>query len=122
MKLNGIEMVHHHVCYEKIHGYDFVILMPKGEHFKLHYKLRKNNKCNISVNDLWRISMNSNHIKKLKYEYNKNNYDKFDFIKTMIPHVQLHEIIRYNYKTGNISYWAGFRANSGKKLWYHNVL
>ena len=32
MILNHIHMVHHHVYYEDIHGYDLIILMSKREH------------------------------------------------------------------------------------------
>jgi hypothetical protein len=49
-------MVHHHVKYKEIHGYDEVILMEKGEHDKLHKRLRKEGRCKISREDLHRIS------------------------------------------------------------------
>ena len=40
-------LIHHHIKYKEIHGVDEVVLMEKGEHRKLHNKLRKEGKCNI---------------------------------------------------------------------------
>ena len=40
-------MVHHHIKYKEIHGVDEVVLMDKGEHAKLHRKLRREYKCNV---------------------------------------------------------------------------
>ena len=49
-------MVHHHVKYLEIHGVDEVVLMPKGEHIKLHNRLRREGKCNIPRTELAKIS------------------------------------------------------------------
>ena len=69
MKLGGITMVHHHVCYEEIHGYDLVILMPIGEHRKLHNRLRREGNCQIPSKELHKIS-----IKAYKRGYNPQYY------------------------------------------------
>ena len=121
MKLDKITMVHHHVCYEEIHGYEFVILMPKGEHRKLHNRLRKENKCNIPVNELEKISINSKYAKECNKKYHKN-ISTLDFYETVMLYVQFQEQIQYNYKTENVSYSGYFRANGiDKKLFYIDI-
>ena len=52
--------VHHHIKYKEIHGVDEVVVMDKGEHRKLHNRLRKENKCNIPPTDLCKISARAN--------------------------------------------------------------
>lgn len=112
-------MINHHVCYEEIHGYELIILMPKSEHRKLHNELRKKGKCNISANELNRMSNNSKHAKKLRNEltkkYHKNNYKSIHFTDSMMKNVRLHEIIQYNYKTGNITYASYFDITNIRK-------
>lgn len=49
-------LVHHHVKYKEIHGEDVVVLMEKGEHTKLHARLRKEGKCSIPSEKLHKIS------------------------------------------------------------------
>ena len=48
--------IHHHTKYKEIHGVDEVVIMERGDHFKLHQRLRKEGKCNISPSVLQRIS------------------------------------------------------------------
>ena len=125
MILNGIYMVHHHVCYEEIHGYDLVILIPSSEHKLLHNRLRKEGKCNIPANELAKISRNSKHgiessIKSQK-KYNKN-LDSIDFYERLESQMGLHERIVYNYKTGNISITISFKNDSGLRLPIINLI
>ena len=53
-------MVHHHIKYEEIHGVDEVILMEKGEHRRLHNRLRRDGKCNIPPPVLGQVSDKAN--------------------------------------------------------------
>lgn len=51
-----MQIMKHHIKYKEIHGIDEVILMTRSEHSKLHNRLRKEGKCNISPDDLQKIS------------------------------------------------------------------
>jgi hypothetical protein len=53
-------MVHHHIKYKEIHGVDEVVLMDKGEHCRLHRRLRREGRCNIPPKELSRISCAAN--------------------------------------------------------------
>lgn len=53
-------MVHHHIKYKEIHGVDEVVLMDKGEHHRLHCRLRREGKCGIQPGILARVSMQAN--------------------------------------------------------------
>ena len=53
-------LVHHHIKYKEIHGVDEVVMMEKGEHNKLHRRLRREGKCNISPIALQKISSSAN--------------------------------------------------------------
>ena len=51
-----MQIIHHHTKYKEIHGVDEIILMSRGEHFALHFRLRKEGKCNIPPPILQKIS------------------------------------------------------------------
>lgn len=53
------KLLNHHEKYEEIHGEEKVVLMCYKCHFNLHKKLREEGKCNISPNELQKISRNS---------------------------------------------------------------
>ena len=123
--INGTEhMIEHHIKYKEIHGVDETVWMTTSEHVKLHNKLRKEDKCNVPVDTLTKISVAAYHRteKRLKYnteygkKYNKNYIEKIDFIDTPGANTQFSERITYNYATGNISYSAWFRGAHGYKL------
>ena len=120
MKLNGISMTHHHVFYEEIHGYDLVILMPESEHRKLHYQLRKEGKCNIPVDELAKISMNSKYAIKRTLKLQKEYNHKYIFNKnlnyTLKKNVILKILITYNIKTNSICISSGIYGDHGHKL------
>ena len=73
-------MIEHHIKYKEIHGYDKTVMMSHGEHIKLHNKLRKEGKCNISVKELKRISdkayQRTNKAKEKQQDYYRNLSDK----------------------------------------------
>lgn len=52
----GEHMIQHHTHYQEIDGYDEIVWMTKSEHLKLHYKLRREGKCNIPPKELAKIS------------------------------------------------------------------
>ena len=72
--------VEHHIKYKEIHGYDETVIMPRGEHIKLHNRLRRKGKCDISVKELKRISnkayQRTDKAKEQQQEYYKNLSDK----------------------------------------------
>ena len=57
---NLIMLVHHHIKYKEIHGVDEVVMMEKGEHNKLHRRLRREGKCNVPQIILHKISSSAN--------------------------------------------------------------
>jgi len=57
----GEYMVEHHVKYEEIHGVDETVWMTMREHKLLHSRLRREGKCDISVEELTKISVNAHH-------------------------------------------------------------
>lgn len=74
--------VNHHVKYKEIHGVDEIVIMDKGEHGRLHTRLRREGKCNIPPKELARISMKANmrgwHLFKVS-EKNFNRLKTFGF-------------------------------------------
>ncbi len=50
------KLVEHHIKYKEIHGYDETVWITQSEHKKLHSRLRKEGKCNVSVDELHKIS------------------------------------------------------------------
>lgn len=109
--LNEIKMVYHHVCYEEIHGYDFIILMPWGEHIKLHRRLRKENKCNIPINELHAITRRSNFHHKQSMKYTKKNLKNKCFNTKIEKGIYLVNRIYYNKKTLSITIQNNFQFN-----------
>lgn len=125
------KMVEHHTHYKEIHGHDETVWMTKSEHGKLHYRLRKEEKCNISVNDLSIISKAASHrtdkykeyrktppIKQYNTKYSKRNIFYYRFFESMKRYVSYREQIRYNIKTGSVGVTCGFTGNNNKKLYY----
>lgn len=69
------KLIQHHIKYKEIDGVDEIIWMTQNEHVKLHRKLRKENKCNISVEKLAKISRIAHkRTKKCKYRLRKYYY------------------------------------------------
>lgn len=70
--------VNHHVKYKEIHGIDEVVPMEKGEHNRLHRRLRKEGKCNIPQKILAKISVKAN---ARLYKTFKTTESAFDRLK-----------------------------------------
>ena len=48
--------VYHHTKYMEIHGVDEIVFMSMSEHNKLHNRLRREGKCNIPPDMLYKVS------------------------------------------------------------------
>lgn len=120
------KLINHHVKYEELHGVDEIVQMTNSDHQKLHRRLRREGKCNVSVEELHKISEAAHHrssegrASKKKYQgsskgkaaekkYRCENIRRFNFTETLAPGIRLYEQIRYNEKTG--------RVNVNCRLW-----
>ena len=74
-------MVEHHICYEETEGWDETIWMTAGEHHALHHKLREENRCNIPVKEMIKMtqaaSKRSDKYKKYSKEYYQENKEEY---------------------------------------------
>jgi len=57
---NGECMTEHHVKYKEIHGIDETVWMTRGEHIKLHGRLRRDGECQVDIEELGKISRAAN--------------------------------------------------------------
>lgn len=107
-------LVEHHVKYKEIHGVDETVWMTPSEHRLLHVRLRKGGGCNISVEDLTKISRaackRTDKSKKSDKKYEKQYCKCKYFSTTPGPYIQLQERIRYNCAADTITYCALFRG------------
>ena len=114
------QLLHHHTKYKEIHGVDEIRMMDRREHKLLHNRLRREGKCNISAEKLHKISNQANqrteHTKNIKRDYKTENIERINFHETLLPYIQLHEIIIYNSNTGTVSYSARFEGHAGVRL------
>lgn len=118
-------LVAHHVRYKELHGVDEVVMIEKGEHKRLHHRLRQEGKCNVSVDTLRRISYaarnRSEYSKDGKAEYHKKSMQPIYFNETLMKNVGHQESIRYNRFTGCVTYTSLFRGYHGKELLDINI-
>lgn len=128
------ELIEHHTKYKEIHGIDETIWMTPSEHRNLHNRLRAEGKCNISSEELKKISISAtgrteknkqqqvefHRTEKYRQYYSdrakklKNNWLVFDEI--LAPNIKLREQISYYYKTGTVTVSSGFYGNHGIKI------
>ena len=82
--------------------------------------MRRENRCNIPVIELKKISQaahrRTDKSRKYRKAYYKNNMENIDFYRSPGLHTYFHERIRYNYATGNITYTSRFYGINGWKL------
>lgn len=133
----GFELVEHHTKYRDIHGIDETMWMTPSEHRNLHNRLRREGKCNVSSEELEKISRETRHrgdrhkdqiIRHTKKWYLteegkdycvdrakklKNNW--IIFHETLAPNIRLHETIVYYDKTGTLTVSSGFVGDHGIK-------
>lgn len=118
---NGEKLIEHHIHYKEIHGYDETVWLTDSEHKKLHYRLRREGKCTITVKELNKISKaacgRTKKCKKQCAEYSKKNRQWLTFDEQSIGiNVRLLERIVFNRATNYVSYSARFHAREGLKL------
>jgi len=115
-----IKLIEHHVKYKEIHGVDETVWMTRSEHKKLHNKLRKSGKCNISGKELAGIAhaaaLRTPKMKAWKLNYKKQHEGNIRFSESIVPNIFHHENINYNYKTGIISISCFFEGQHGHRL------
>src|SRR3990172_1537770 len=101
-------LVEHHIKYKEIHGVDETVWMEKGEHMKLHKRLRKEGKCKIPVLVLRDISNLANHRAR------KRRVQQIGFDEPILKNFRIIRKIKYNNHTGKISYSSRFRRCTQK--------
>ena len=117
------KLVEHHIKYLEIHDVDETVWLTRGEHKKLHNRLRREGKCKIPVDELNKISQAAHDRtpeRKAAQAKNaarrKKNTHTFRFTEQPSPNITLTEKLTYYYKTGNISYSASFHGTHAHKL------
>ena len=128
------QMVEHHTHYKEIHGYDKTIWLSNSEHQKLHHRLRKERKCNVSVDELRKISNKAQHRTNkgkwyergrndFKNQFHKGTYQSHVFDDSMMVNVFHRESIKYNFRTGEvlINCWFGARTKKDGKILYIDI-
>ena len=126
------KMIEHHTKYKEIHGYDKTVWMTRSEHKKLHFRLRKEGKCNVSPDRLKKIAKlahdRTDKSKKRDREFRKTkngvtyykNYRKqyqyLYFSETPGLNTQFKEQIVYNHATGTVTYSSAFYSTNNHKL------
>lgn len=105
----------HHVKYEEIHGEDKIVMLTSKEHKRLHLRLRKEGKCNISAKELEKISKAAMRRSPGAKKY-RSNYQNIIFSESFGLRTRLHEVISYNQLTGHVRYSADFRGAVGYTL------
>ena len=118
------KIVEHHIKYKEIHGVDETVWLTMSEHKKLHFRLRNEQKCNIPVDELTKISIAAhsrtkkclNYQRKYQLSYYKKNIQRLDFTESYGIYTSFHEMIVYNHKTGTVTYSALFCGNKNHKL------
>ena len=128
-------LVQHHTKYQEIHGEDKIVMMEKGEHARLHNRLRSEGQCNIPAAELNKIStaahartdkhkatkarwQDSERGKAMKAAYRKNNIQRFIFYDPMMPNVRHQENIEYNHLTNIVAVSCAFRPTNCKELFF----
>lgn len=103
-------LIKHHIQYKGVNGAtkDRVVLMDKGEHMRLHARLRRAKKCNIPVKTLRKMSSAAHY----------RDRREIAFSETLMPNLVLFEILGYDVVTGQVHFYAYFYAQHGKHLMY----
>lgn len=122
-------VVEHHTKYKEIHGIDETLWMTPSEHRNLHNRLRNEGKCNISSEELTKISIaacertekskqqrreyyKTDEFKRYNFERmkkRKNSWISFD--ETLAPNIRLREYIFYYNRTGTVTISSRFHID-----------
>ena len=118
-------LVQHHIKYIEIHGVDEVVMMEKGEHDKLHKRLRSVGKCSMTAVELDRISKRAHQRSKLGMattaKWRKENWQQILEYTPIGPGISLAERIAYNFNNGNVGYASWFTCQSKGKITYIDI-
>lgn len=118
-------LINHHVKYLEIDGYDEYKEMDMGEHRRLHNRLRREGKCNVSPEELNKISIRAHRrtkkCKENRVAYCKKNLEQIYFDERMMIGIRLREVLAYNHKTGLVSISSFFIPNNKKELFFVDV-
>lgn len=120
--------VQHHTHYLEVDGYDEIVEMDKGDHYKLHKRLREEGRCNIPVKELSKIARAAHartplakqysktpKVKEYRKQYQKKNMQTIYFEETQCKNIYLREQIIYNNETGKITVSSGFVIRNRSK-------
>jgi len=105
----------HHTNYKEIHGFEKTILLCNHCHQLLHIKLRKEGKCNISPDDLYKIHIQSDSYKEKKSNYKKENIFRKSYSTPIGENISIRETITYNKNTNNLKITSEFHSTSYNK-------
>lgn len=115
------KLIKHHIKYKELHGVDKIVLMTRSEHKKLHNRLRKEGKCNVSSDELAKISQAASNRAGVTKEYTDENIQRHSFFEPMMKYINLFEEIRYNNKLGTLYICSWFAVNKRKKIFYIDI-
>lgn len=123
------KLIQHHIKYEELHGVDEIVMLTRSEHKNLHDRLRNEGKCNVSVDELRKISSKAHErtesrkayarqyrtseVGKVTYKRHEANRQCIGFNESLSKNVFFAERIRYNCVTGSVGYTARFQASKG---------
>ena len=121
-------LVQHHEKYEEIHGEDKIVMMECGEHQKLHRRLRVEGKCDITPQELAKISTaaHGRTVKRIQAhskstaKYHKNNIERISFSRPVDAGISIRHRIIVNSKTGTVFVDNRF-AHQGRDLIFIDI-
>lgn len=102
-----VKLINHHTKYGKD---EKIVMCCMSCHNKIHYRIRKEGECPLSVEETYKLSTLSCVKRTVK---NKNLSSE-----TLMLNVKLFEEVQYNINTGNINVCSYFSGNNGKKILY----
>ena len=100
-------IVIHHITYIP----ERIVFCCKSCHQTLHKKIRRENKCHLSIEEIEKLSVLSS-----TKRYNKESYQRLHFTEPIDTNIRFHELLIYNLKTGNVSWTTRFEALHNNKL------
>jgi len=105
----------HHTHYKEIHGVEKTIFLCNHCHQLLHINLRKEGKCNIPPNDLYKIHTLSDSYKKKKADYKKENIFRKSYSIPIGDNISIRETTTYNKNTDKLKIISEFHSTKYNK-------